>query len=227
MKSTTVRFADPIYGQLEQASRLTGLPINSIVTVACLDWLRQYVFPNFSIASARPAAPHGGWALKEAAMRASMVDLVASPLKASDPIASFTAAAQDALAHAHAHAEEADEPWIGTSHLLLGLYEVDVGRAGQALRRLAVDVAGIVAQQKPEELPPQREGSLLPTSRVRRVLKLAQEEARRQRAPLMGTDHLLLGLLSDGESWTAAALEEAGATMEACRQALGEIGPES
>ncbi len=224
MKSTTVRFADPIYGRLEQASRLTGLPINSIVTVACLDWLRQYVFP--SIASARPAAPHGGWALNEATMRASMVDLVASPLKASDPIASFTAAAQDALAHAHAQAEEAHEPWIGTSHLLLGLYEVDAGRAGQTLRRLAVDVAGIVAQQKPEELPPQREGPLLPTSRVRRVLKLAQQEARRQRALQMGTDHLLLGLLSDGESWTGAALEEAGATMEACRQALGEIGPE-
>jgi len=226
MKSTTVRFADPIYGQLEQASRLTGLPINSIVTVACLDWLRQYVFPNFSIASARPPAPHGGSALKEAAMRASMVDLVASPLKPSDPIASFTAAAQDALAHAHAHAEEAHEPWIGTSHLLLGLYEVDAGRAGQALRRLAVDVAGIVAQQQAEELPPQREGPLLPTSRVRRVLKLAQEEAQRQRAPQMGTDHLLLGLLRDGESWTAAALEDAGATTEACRQALGEIGPE-
>src|SRR5215467_7420870 len=225
MKSTTVRFADPIYGRLEQASRLTGLPINSIVTVACLDWLRQYVSP--SIASARPAAPHGGWALKEAAMGASMVDLVASPLKASDPIASFTAAAQDALAHAHAQAEEADEPWIGTSHLLLGLYEVDAGRAGQALRRLAVDVAGIVAQQKPEELHPQREGPLLPTSRVRRVLKLAQQEARRQRTPQMGTDHLLLGLLSDGESWTAAALEEAGATMEACRRALDDIGPES
>src|SRR5215813_790420 len=203
MKSTTVRFADPVYGRLEQASRLTGLPINSIVTVACLDWLRQYVSP--SIASARPA----------------------SPLKASDPIASFTAAAQDALAHAHAQAEEAHEPWIGTSHLLLGLYEVDAGRAGQALRRLAVDVAGIVAQQKPEELHPQREGPLLPTSRVRRVLRLAQQEARRQRTPQMGTDHLLLGLLSDGGSWTAAALEEAGATMEACRQALGDIGPES
>jgi ClpA/ClpB-like protein len=246
MKSTTVRFADPVYGQLEHASRLTGLPINSIVTVACLDWLREHVFANTPIASLGRFAPHRGWALTEAMMRKSLVKLVPSPLEGSDPIAVFTAAAQDALSQAHVTSEEAGQPWIGTSHLLRGLFEVEEGRAGRALRRLEVDVAAIVAQQEPEasgsrpgraaetglageggEPPTGKEGPLLPTNRVRRVLKVASDEARRQRAAQVGTDHLLLGLLIDGESWTASALEDAGVTQEAVRQALSEVGPES
>jgi len=227
MKSTTVRFADPVYGQLEQASRLTGLPINSIVTVACLDWLQQHISARLSIAPLRHLGPRGAWALTEAQMKRSLVNVVSSPLAGSDPIDAFTASAQDALSHAHAHAEATRQPWIGTSHLLLGLYEVEAGRAGQALRRLAVDAVTMVAQQEPEESPQELAGPLLPTSHVRRVLKLARDEARREGASQMGTDHLLLGLLRDGESWTAAALEDAGVTVETCRQALHEVGPES
>src|SRR5262249_40769609 len=151
MKSTTVRFADPVYGQLEHASRLTGLPINSIVTVACLDWLRQHVFPNSSISSLGRFAPRHGWALTEAMMRRSLVKLVPSPLEGSDPIGVFTAAAQDALGQAHVAAEEARQPWIGTSHLLRGLSEVEEGRAGQALRRLDLDLDALAAQQQGEE----------------------------------------------------------------------------
>lgn len=246
MKSTTVRFADPVYGQLENASRLTGLPINSIVTVACLDWLRQHVFPNTPISSLGRFAPRHGWALTEAIMRRSLVKLVPSPLEGSDPIGVFTAAAQDALGQAHVAAEDARQPWIGTSHLLRGLFEVEEGRAGQTLRRLDVDVAAIVSQQEPEatgggpgqagELLPTgaggepstvREGPLLPTNRVRRVLKVAHDEARRQGASQVGTDHVLLGLLIDGESWTASALEDSGVTEDSVRQALTEVGPES
>ncbi|HSR25492.1 MAG TPA: hypothetical protein VLW53_18200, partial [Candidatus Eisenbacteria bacterium] len=43
MKSTTVRFAEPVYRELETASSLTGLPINSIVTVACMEWLQRNI----------------------------------------------------------------------------------------------------------------------------------------------------------------------------------------
>jgi len=246
MKSTTVRFADPVYDQLEQASRVTGLPINSIVTVACLDWLRHHVFPNTPVASSGRFAPHRARALTEAMMRRSLVPLVPSPLKGSDPIAVFTAAAQDALGQAHLAAEEARQPWIGTSHLLRGIFEVEEGRAGQALRRLDLDVGAIAALQEVEEsgsgpdrpggprpageggtAPARKEGPLLPTNRVRSVLKLAQDEARRQGASQVGTDHVLLGLLIDGESWTASALEDAGVTQDAVRQALSEVGPES
>src|SRR5262249_56945879 len=92
-----------------------------------------------------------GLALTEAMLRRSLVQVVPSPLEASDPIALFTAAAQDALGQAHLAAEDAQQPWIGTSHLLHGLSEVDQGRAGQALRRLDVDLAAIVAQQESEE----------------------------------------------------------------------------
>src|SRR5262249_380015 len=151
MKSTTVGFADPVYGQLEQASRLTGLPINSIVTVACLDWLRNHVFPHTPIASPGRFAPHSARVLTEAMMRKSLVQLVPSPLEGSDPIAVFTAAAQDALGQAHVAAEEARQPAIGTSHLVRRIFEVEEGRAGQALRRLDLDVGAIAALQEVEE----------------------------------------------------------------------------
>ena len=107
-------------------------------------------------------------------------------------------------------------------------------------------MAAIAAQQEPEEsgsgadraagprptgkgggAPARQEGPLLPTNRVRRVLKVAQDEARRLGAPQVGTDHILLGLLIDGESWTASALEAAGVTQETVREALSEVGPES
>ncbi len=41
-KQTTIRFAGTLYHRLELASERTGLTINSIVTIACLDWLRRH-----------------------------------------------------------------------------------------------------------------------------------------------------------------------------------------
>ena len=46
MKSTTIRFADTLYRQLEGASKVTGLPVNSIVVVACLEWLQKGWLPT-------------------------------------------------------------------------------------------------------------------------------------------------------------------------------------
>jgi hypothetical protein len=233
MKSTTVRFADPVYAQLEQASAMTGLPMNSIVTVACLEWMHEHVFPV--LPTAMPAYGVGvGLVRRSMAQRLprgeaflrSLARVVPEPLGGTDPMSGFTTAAQESLARAHAIAEEARQPWIGTNHLLAGLYEVDDGRAGQALRRLNLDVPAVLRELQPEE--PARSAELrLPTSRVRRVLELAQEEARSGGAQQVGTDHILLALLIDGESWTASALEGAGITLEVMRQTLGDIGPET
>ncbi len=41
-KQTTIHFSETIYKRLEQASAATGLTINSLVTIACLDWLRRH-----------------------------------------------------------------------------------------------------------------------------------------------------------------------------------------
>lgn len=221
MKSTTIRFADPVYGRLEIASRMTGLPINSIVTVACLQWLHQNTIPEFGLHLTRR------WAPGRPEQLSRMVELTGAPLAGSDPLWIFTAAAQETLGQAHEEAERAQQPWIGTEQLLHGLYAVEGGRAGQALRKLDLDVDALLQGGEPEEAGGGRGGRLLPTRQVRRVLKRAHEESEREKATLVGTDHLLLGLLLDGDNRAASTLEAAGATYRAVRDALAGLGPET
>jgi hypothetical protein len=226
MKSTTVRFADPVYIDLEAASRLTGLPINSIVTVACLEWLRRNVPP------AQPSIPIGEpsrrWVAQQLRGReAGTTRLVRVAPQAeiqADPYWVFTAAAQDALARAREAAERARQPWIGTGHLLQGLAEVAEGRAARALSRLAVDAVALTGSETAEAA--ERPGRLLPTRQVRRVLRRAQDEADTQAAAQIGTDHLLLALVLEPDSRVAEALAAAGVAEQAVRDALAEAAPE-
>jgi ATP-dependent Clp protease ATP-binding subunit ClpC len=61
------------------------------------------------------------------------------------------------------------------------------------------------------------------TDRARRVVVLAQEEARMLHHNYIGTEHLLLGLIGEGEGVAAKALESLGISLEAVRQHAGEI----
>jgi hypothetical protein len=226
MKSTTVRFADPVYQDLESASRLTGLPINSIVTVACLEWLRrnvtagQPVPPIPSLAAYRARHLRGReW---QAAMQLARV--APQPETAAGPLWVFTTAVQDALARAREAAERTRRPWIGTSHLLQGLAEVTEGRAAQALARLAVDAVALAAGEAEEAA--EQPGRLLPTRQVRRVMRRAQDVADREGAAQIGTDHLLLALVLERDNRVAEALSAAGVTEGALRDALAETPPE-
>jgi hypothetical protein len=232
MKSTTIRFADPVYAGLVQASRATGLPINSIVTVACLEWLRDnggrstvYPPPTLPVlaAMAAPAGRRRRWLER-------MTELRIRPLgPGDDPLEGLTASAQDALAHAQELAERGREPWVGTHHLLLGLAAVTEGRAAQALERLGVDAAAVVAGAVAEE--PEAAGSgdapAPPTRQLRRVVRQAHDEAGREGAAQVGTDHLLLGLVLDHDSRVAEALEAAGVTDRTAREALAALPPEA
>ncbi len=61
------------------------------------------------------------------------------------------------------------------------------------------------------------------TSRARRAVVLAQEEARRLNHDHLGTEHLLLGLLAEGEGIASQALQQAGITLESARAGVEEI----
>jgi hypothetical protein len=229
MKSTTVRFADPVYRDLETASRLTGLPINSIVTVACLEWLRR----NLESEHRSVAAPRAGlWPLRHRPdLRRELVELVAGSLGRPESLWPFTLAARDALSRAADAAVRARRPWIGTGHLLEGLAEAPGGRAAAALASLRVDAASVAGAESGAESGEAAEGAaetdrLLPTRQVRQVMRHAQEEADREGAAQMGTDHLLLGLLLAPDSRVAEPLAAAGATDAAVRAALRDVAPE-
>src|SRR5207237_4410632 len=98
--------------------------------------------------------------------------------------------------------------------------------AGLALRGLGVDVERIRADLEPEQVK-ERSGRLLPTSRLMRVLRRAHEQAHLDEAKQVGTDHLLLGLVLEGESRVAEALEAAGVTERTVRDALSSAQPEA
>jgi len=222
VKSTTVRFADPVYRELEAAGRLTGLPINSIVTVACLEWLHRNLPLGMPALAASSLVPLHARQLQR--LGAETVRLAAGGTPAADRLWVFTGAAQDALSRAQDAAERSRQPWIGTSHLLQGLAEASEGRAALALRRLGADAVGLASAEPEEAAEPS--SRRLPTRQVRRVMRRAQEEAESDGAAQIGTDHLLLGLLLDHDSRVAEALEAAGVTEAGLRAALNELGPE-
>src|SRR5215470_1646731 len=112
MKSTTVRFADPVYEDLESASRLTGLPINSIVTVACLEWLRQNVTSGELSDPAHSLAHLRARQLRRLEWPTMRLPRLAPQGASADPLWVFTTSAQDALARAKEAAERARRPWI-------------------------------------------------------------------------------------------------------------------
>jgi hypothetical protein len=223
MRSTTIRFADPVYAGLVQASHLTGLPINSIVTVACLEWLQA----KASHGSLRGAPGWAGLTLRGRALELTS-ELRARPFGSSlDPLGGLTASAQDALAHAQEAAERGREPWVGTPHLLRGLAAVPEGRAAGALRELGVNADAVAAEAVPEEVEPAAAaGAPPPTRQLRGVVRRARDEAAREGVAQVGTDHLLLGLLLEPGSRVAEALEAAGVTERRAREVMAALPAE-
>ncbi|HEX5505720.1 MAG TPA: Clp protease N-terminal domain-containing protein [Thermomicrobiales bacterium] len=133
----------------------------------------------------------------------------------------LTARAQVAMTHAHREALRRGDERIGTEHLLLGLLVEGDGIAAQVLRDCGValePVRAAVAQLRGPSagLAPGKR-ALPVTPRLKRVLALADEEAGRLRHRYIGTEHLLLGLLAEGEGVGADILRRGGVTLERAR----------
>lgn len=143
----------------------------------------------------------------------------------------FTERAQKVLFLARDEARRLSHPAVGTEHLLLGLLREGDGIAARSLLALGVnlnkvrqEVEKIVA---PGDVRVGEEIGLTP--RAKKVLELAQEEGRRQGVSYVGTEHILLGLIREGEGVAARVLVSMGLTLEKLRRQvlmqLGGIGP--
>ncbi len=127
------------------------------------------------------------------------------------PFERFTEDAKRTLTLAQEEAERSHNSYIGTEHLLLGLLRVQKGTAYRVLTDLGVHIATV------REVIVQ---SIIPTSRVKKVIELSFEEARRMGHNEVDTGHILLGLIVEGEGIAAHVLTDLGATLQKVRPAI-------
>src|SRR3979411_2621559 len=138
------------------------------------------------------------------------------------PFERFTERAKKVLTLAQEEAERSHHSYIGTEHLLLGLLREGEGLAAKGVNTLVVEINKVRATiesvlGRNERIIIQQ---IIPTSRVKKVIEISFEEARRMGNNYVGTEHLLLGLLIEGEGIAAHVLEDLGANLEKVR---GEI----
>jgi ATP-dependent Clp protease ATP-binding subunit ClpC len=142
------------------------------------------------------------------------------------PFERFTELAKKVLALAQEEAESSHHSYIGTEHLLLGLLREGDGIAAKVLNNLGVEiekVRGTVESQLGRDKGLTVLHQILPTSRVKKVIELSFEEARRTGHNYVGSEHLLLGLLTEGEGIAAHILGDLGATLDRVRAEIERL----
>lgn len=131
----------------------------------------------------------------------------------------FTERAQKVLALSQEEAVRLGHNNIGTEHILLGLVREGEGIAAKALQSLGVEVEKI--QEEVEKLigvGKQPMQSIHYTPRAKKVVELSQDEARKLGHSYVGTEHILLGLIREGEGVAARVLNNLGVSLNKARQ---------
>jgi len=131
----------------------------------------------------------------------------------------FSERARRALTYAQEEAQRFNHNYIGTEHILLGLVRETDGVAAKVLQNLDVDLNKV---RSAVEFIIGRGGKTSSaevglTPRAKKVIELAVDEARRLNHSYVGTEHLLLGLLREGEGVAGGVLESLGVSLERAR----------
>jgi len=138
---------------------------------------------------------------------------------ATDRFTRFTDRARKVLAYAQDEALRFDHNYIGTEHFLLGLIREGDGTAGRVLGNLGVDLAK--ARYAVEFIIGRGDrpvvGEVGLTQRAKRVIELAIDESRQLEHDYIGTEHILLGLVREGEGIAAGVLESLGVNLDNVR----------
>ena len=143
---------------------------------------------------------------------------------------SFTPGAREILGLARKEADRLNHGFVGTEHLLLGLIRLGKGVAVNVLRKFGLDLDAIrmeVEKQIGTGPDQNKAGSYIPfTPRVQTVLTLSAKAAKALDHPDVGTEHILLGLLREGDGVAARVLFGLDVNIEQTRQEiLNELDP--
>src|SRR6201981_3711440 len=141
----------------------------------------------------------------------------------------FTPRAQQVLALARKEADRFNHNYVGTEHLLLGLIKLGQGVAVNVLQKMGLDLETVRMEVEKQvgSGPETKMGGNLPyTPRVKKVLALAGKEAKALNHSYVGTEHILLGLLREGEGVAARVLKSLEVDIERTRnEILKELDP--
>src|SRR6266481_6154678 len=141
----------------------------------------------------------------------------------------FTPRAQQVLALARKEADRFNHNFVGTEHLLLGLIKLGQGVAVNVLQKLGLDLETVRMEvEKQVGTGPDQKmiGNIPYTPRVKKVLALAAKEAKALNHTYVGTEHILLGLLREGDGVAARVLKNLDVDIEQTRQEiLKELDP--
>ena len=233
-KATTVRFTDELYQRLDVASARTGLPVNSIVIAACLEWMERHTpeaSPEPQIGVWSGPAPPIGFGAPRWSTLSRAVKLARARKRGSAgspgvyPFDRFSDHAKALLTAAQGEAEKAGFSYIGTEHLLLASFAKPEFHSAKILAVLAVDEKDVrdaiknVIGRSPK-LPM---GGIIPTSKVKKVIEMAFQLCGSMGHPRVGTDHILLALAAEGEGIAAHVLQDLGATRKRIETEAGQL----
>ena len=132
----------------------------------------------------------------------------------------FTPRAQQVLALARKEADRFNHNYVGTEHLLLGLIKLGQGVAVNVLQKLGLDLDTVrieVEKQVGSGPDTKMSGNIPYTPRVKKVLALAGKEAKALNHSYVGTEHILLGLLREGDGVAARVLKTLDVDIERTR----------
>ena len=135
----------------------------------------------------------------------------------------FTPRAQQVLALARKEADRFNHNYVGTEHLLLGLIKLGQGVAVNVLQKMGLDLETVrmeVEKQVGSGPETKMVGNIPYTPRVKKVLALAGKEAKSLNHSYVGTEHILLGLLREGEGVAARVLKNLEVDIERTRNEI-------
>jgi len=137
----------------------------------------------------------------------------------------FSERARRVLSLSQEEAQRFNHNYIGSEHILLGLVRETDGVAAQVLGNLGLDLSRVRSAVEyligKEDSNPQQDIGLTP--RAKKLIELAVDEARRLNHTYIGTEHLLIGLMRDGEGVAAGILESLGVDIDRIRAETSNV----
>ncbi|TMD87303.1 MAG: ATP-dependent Clp protease ATP-binding subunit [Chloroflexi bacterium] len=227
-KATTVRFTDEMFARLDQASARTGMPVNSIVIAACLEWMQRHtpipgetqVDINMPPGARLTVPPR--WATLRRAVEVAVGKRTTAGMY---PFERFTPSAQKLLTGAQTEGLNAGFSYIGTEHMLLAAFGDANFQSATILAAIGIDEASVrstlakLLDKKKRRVPTK----IVPTSRVKKVIELAFQLCGSAGDPRVSTGHILLALATEGEGIAAHVLKDLGATRQRIESELAEL----